>query len=110
MTGRRVRLRGIALPALAGREFTIEQQPNRAVVARGTVAADGTFTATAPVPDTGGRPRFRAVIGKSRLLEHRADTRAADDHDVVGDGHAREGDRERPRARRRPPEDRARTR
>ena len=65
MTGRRVRLRGIALPALAGREFTIEQQPNRAVVARGTVAADGTFTATAPVPDTGSRPRFRAVIGNA---------------------------------------------
>ena len=63
VTGRRVRLRGIALPALAGREFTIQQHSNRAVVARGTVAADGTFTATAPVPDTGGRPRFRAVIG-----------------------------------------------
>ena len=61
VAGRRVRLRGIALPALAGRQFTINQQPSRAVVARGIVAADGTFTTTAPI-----RCRAPAAAGASR--------------------------------------------
>jgi len=65
--GLRVRIEGAARLKLAGRKVSIKLTATGRVVATATVAADGTFTATAPPPPRGMRhsnqARYQATVG-----------------------------------------------
>ncbi|MDP2709609.1 MAG: hypothetical protein Q8O56_00200 [Solirubrobacteraceae bacterium] len=69
----RVRLLGVADPSLAGQRVGIRFKHSGKIVARATVAADGSFRATAPLPARRLRPtnhaRYEAVLGKERSLQ-----------------------------------------
>jgi uncharacterized repeat protein (TIGR01451 family) len=73
--GRRVRFRGVADPADAGQSVVIRASPGRAVAARATVGADGTFTATGRLPRRRAlhATRYSAELGtrRSALLKLR---------------------------------------
>ncbi|WP_205695880.1 hypothetical protein [Conexibacter sp. SYSU D00693] len=70
--GRRVRLLGAADRSLAGKRVAITLQATGKVVARPVVRADGSFTATAPMPSrkvrSGNRARYVAKVGRERSL------------------------------------------
>ena len=69
---RRVRLIGVADRRFAGRRVEIVFEASRKTVARPTVQADGSFTATAPLPPrrlrATNRARYMAHIGNERSL------------------------------------------
>jgi hypothetical protein len=68
--GRRVRFRGTADPADAGQQVVIRTSSARTIVARATVLADGSFTATGPRPPRRAvhTTRYRAELGARRSL------------------------------------------
>jgi hypothetical protein len=66
VNGRKVKLRGLARATLVGRTATISANGNRAGSA--TVAADGSFSASLPLPRGKGRVRYTATVGKSSSL------------------------------------------
>lgn len=64
-----VRILGLTAPASAGQDVDIAFSKSTNVVATATVAADGTFRATAPLPANGvansNSARYRATLGTS---------------------------------------------
>jgi hypothetical protein len=68
--GRRVRLTGVADPALAGRTVKIVFAATGRVAARAEIDEDGGFAATAPLPPrsirSSNRARYTAVLGDER--------------------------------------------
>jgi hypothetical protein len=71
--GSRVRLVGVADQQFVGRKVSIVFFATKKVVATPTVAADGSFTATAPLPPkrlrTSNRARYQASVGGQKSLE-----------------------------------------
>jgi len=68
----RVKLFGVADPALAGRTVSIVFAATHGVVAHARVAKDGSFDTTAPLPPSGVRDtnaaRYTAVLGKEESI------------------------------------------
>jgi hypothetical protein len=62
-SGRKVTVRGLALTRRAGQTVTL--RAGAKPLGTTTVAADGSFTATVPLPRSGGRPRLTAAVAGS---------------------------------------------
>jgi predicted outer membrane repeat protein len=61
--GRKVTVRGLALSRRVGQTVTL--RAGARPLGTTTIAADGSFTATVPLPRSGGRPRLTADVGGS---------------------------------------------
>ena len=89
-SGGRVRLFGTADPSLAGQRVDLVFYATRKVVATATIAADGSYEATAPLPPRSirntNRARYQAVTGTHRSDQLKLTRRVAVDSLSAGGG------------------------
>jgi hypothetical protein len=77
--GSHVQITGAARLALAGKRVNIKFLATHKIVASATIAADGTFSASAPLPPAGMREsnlaRYQAIVGSLRSANLKLDRR-----------------------------------
>jgi hypothetical protein len=74
-SGRKVTVRGLALSRRVGQKVTL--RAGAKPLGTTTIAADGSFTATVPLPRSGGRPRLTADVQGSSSLAFAVERRFA---------------------------------